>query len=95
MPNWTRRIAPAAGAFSATWITRIGALVFGLILGGAFLVQSCFATVPTDPESLTEPEGSPATAPRSNSDSACKTLSNAPRWTPPQPRGPLPPRARN
>ena len=57
MPNWTRRIAPAAGAFSATWITRIGALVFGLILGGAFLVQSCFATVPTDPESLTEPEG--------------------------------------
>ena len=57
MPNWTRRIAPAAGAFSATWITRIGALVFALILGGAFLVQSCFATVPTDPESLTEPEG--------------------------------------
>ena len=48
---------PAAGAFSATWITRIGALVFALILGGAFLVQSCFATVPTDPESLTEPEG--------------------------------------
>ena len=57
MPNWTRLTAPAAGAFSATWITRIGALVFGLILGGAFLVQSCFATVPTDPESLTEPEG--------------------------------------
>ena len=57
MPNWTRRIAPAAGAFSATWITRIGAFVFALILGGAFLVQSCFATVPTDPESLTEPEG--------------------------------------
>ena len=57
MPNWTRRIAPAAGAFSATWITRIGALVFALILGGAFLIQSCFATVPTDPESLIEPEG--------------------------------------
>ena len=57
MPNWIRLSAPAAGAFSATWITRIGALVFGLILGGAFLVQSCFATVPTDPESLTEPEG--------------------------------------
>ena len=57
MPNWTRRIAPAAGAFSATWITRIGALVFALILGGAFLVQSCFATVPTDPDSLIEPEG--------------------------------------
>ena len=31
--------------------------MFALILGGAFLVQSCFATVPTDPESLTEPEG--------------------------------------
>ena len=57
MPNWTRRIAPAAGAFSATWITRIGALVFALMLGGAFLVQSCFSTVPTDPESLVEPEG--------------------------------------
>ena len=57
MPNWTRRIAPAAGAFSATWITRIGALVFALILGGAFLIQSCFATVPTDPDSRIEPEG--------------------------------------
>ena len=57
MPNWIRLSGPAAGAFSATWITRIGALVFALILGGAFLVQSCFATVPTDPESLTEPEG--------------------------------------
>ena len=56
MPNWTRLSAPAAGAFSATWITRIGALVFALILGGAFLIQSCFATVPTDPESLIEPE---------------------------------------
>ena len=48
---------PAAGAFSATWITRIGGLVFAVILGGALLVQSCFATVPTDPESLIEPEG--------------------------------------
>ena len=57
MPNWTRLTAPAAGAFSATWITRIGALVFALILGGAFLINSCFATVPTDPESLVEPEG--------------------------------------
>ena len=47
----------AAGAFSATWITRIGGLVFALILAGAFLVQSCFSTVPTDPESLLEPEG--------------------------------------
>ena len=57
MPNWTRLTAPAAGAFSATWITRIGGLVFALMLGGAFLVQSCFSTVPTDPESLTAPEG--------------------------------------
>ena len=57
MPNWTRLSAPAAGAFSATWITRIGAIVFALILGGAFLVQSCFSTVPTDPDSLTEAEG--------------------------------------
>ena len=57
MPNWTRLSAPAAGAFSATWITRIGALVFALILAGTFLVQSCFSTVPTDPESITEPEG--------------------------------------
>ena len=48
---------PAAGAFSATWITRIGGLVFALILAGAFLVQSCFSTVPTDSESLIEPEG--------------------------------------
>ena len=57
MPNWTRRTAPAAGAFSATWITRIGGLAFALILGGAFLIQSCFSTIPTDPESLIEPEG--------------------------------------
>ena len=57
MPNWTRLTAPAAGAFSATWITRIGGLAFALILGGAFLINSCFSTVPTDPESLVEPEG--------------------------------------
>ena len=57
MPNWTRLSAPAAGAFSATWITRIGGLLFALILGGAFLINSCFSTVPTDPESLLEPEG--------------------------------------
>ena len=57
MPNWTRLTAPAAGAFSATWITRIGGLAFALILGGAFLINSCFSTVPTDPESLIEPEG--------------------------------------
>ena len=57
MPNWTRMTPPAAGAFSATWITRIGGLLFAVILGGALLVQSCFPTVPTDPESLREPEG--------------------------------------
>ena len=57
MPNWTRLTAPAAGAFSATWITRIGGLALALILGGAFLINSCFSTVPTDPESLLEPEG--------------------------------------
>ena len=57
MANWTRMTPPAAGAFSATWITRIGGLLFALILGGAFLIQSCFSTIPTDPESLIEPEG--------------------------------------
>ena len=57
MPNWTRLTPPAAGAFSAGWITRIGAVLFALILGGAFLVQSCFSTVPTDPDSILEPEG--------------------------------------
>ena len=57
MPNWTRLTPPAAGAFSAGWITRIGAVLFALILGGAFLINSCFSTVPTDPESLLEPEG--------------------------------------
>ena len=57
MPNWTRLTAPAAGAFSATWITRIGGLLFALLLGGAFLIQSCFSTVPTDPDSLIEAEG--------------------------------------
>ena len=57
MPNWTRLTAPAAGAFSATWITRIGGLLFALMLGGAFLINSCFSTVPTDGESLLEPEG--------------------------------------
>ena len=57
MPNWTRLTAPAAGAFSASWITRIGALILAVVLGGAFLVQSCFSSVPTDPESLIEAEG--------------------------------------
>ena len=57
MPNWTRLSAPAAGAFSASWITRIGALILAVVLGGAFLMQSCFSSVPTDPESLREPEG--------------------------------------
>ena len=57
MPNWTRLNAPAAGAFSASWITRIGALILAVVLGGAFLVQSCFSSVPTDPESLIEAEG--------------------------------------
>ena len=57
MPNWTRLSAPAAGAFSASWITRIGALILAVVLGGAFLMQSCFSSVPTDPESLIEPEG--------------------------------------
>ena len=32
-------------------------MLFALILGGAFLINSCFSTVPTDPESLIEPEG--------------------------------------
>ena len=57
MPNWTRLNAPAAGALSASWITRIGALILAVVLGGAFLVQSCFSSVPTDPESLIEAEG--------------------------------------
>ena len=57
MPNWTQLSAPAAGAFSASWITRIGALILAVVLGGAFLMQSCFSSVPTDPESLIEPEG--------------------------------------
>ena len=57
MPNWTRLTAPAAGAFSASWITRIGALILAVVLGGAFLVQSCFSSAPTDPESLIEAEG--------------------------------------
>ena len=57
MPNWTRLTAPAAGAFSTTWITRIGALVFALILAGAFLINACFSSAPTGPASLLEPEG--------------------------------------
>ena len=57
MPNWTRLSAPAAGALSAAWITRIGGLIFAVFLAGAFLLQSCFSTVPDDLESLIEPEG--------------------------------------
>ena len=49
MPNWTRLSAPAAGAFSATWITRIGALVLALILGGAFLDPIVFFDGPHRP----------------------------------------------
>ena len=95
MPNWTRMTPPAAGAFSATWITRIGGLVFALILAGAFLVQSCFSTVPTDPESLREPEGIAGDRATVQLGRACKTWSNARRSTPPPPSGNSPPRARH
>ena len=79
---------PAAGAFSATWITRIGGLVFALILAGAFLVQSCFSTVPTDPESLRRARRDcRRLAPGRNSARACKTLSNARHSTPQPPSG--------
>ena len=92
MPNWTRMTPPAAGAFSATWITRIGGLVFALILAGAFLVQSCFSTVPTDPESLHRARGDRRRlVPGRNSARACKTLSNARHWTRQRPSGNLPP----
>ena len=56
MPNWTRLSAPPVGAFSTTWITRIGLIGLSLILGGAFLINSCFSTTPTDPESLAVPD---------------------------------------
>ena len=49
MPNWTRLTAPAAGAFSATWITRIGGLALALILGGAFLIQLVLCDDPHRP----------------------------------------------
>ena len=38
------------------------------------------------------PRGSPGTAPRGNSGSACRTLRTARRWTPQRPSGNLPPR---
>ena len=52
MPTWTRLSPPAAGALSATWITRIGGVLMAVLLGGAFLVQSCFSTTSTDPDSV-------------------------------------------
>ena len=49
MPNWTRLSAPAAGAFSASWITRIGALILAVVLGGAFLDAVVFFVGPHRP----------------------------------------------
>ena len=52
MPTWTRISPPAAGALSATWITRIGGVLMAVLLGGALLVQSCFSTTSPDPDSV-------------------------------------------
>ena len=61
MANWTRLTAPAAGAFSTSWITKIGIVAIAVCVGGGLLFQSCFSTTGTlsDPgESiLTEAEG--------------------------------------
>ena len=57
MPNWTRLTAPATGAFSKTWLTRIAALLGAAILAAVFLVNSCFSTTRSTPESLIEAEG--------------------------------------
>ena len=57
MANWRRLSAPAAGALSTTWMTRIGALVLAAVIGGSFLMQSCFTTDPTAPASMTEADG--------------------------------------
>ena len=57
MPNWTRLTAPATGAFSKTWLTRIAALLGAVILAAVFLVNSCFSTTRSTPESLIEAEG--------------------------------------
>ena len=57
MADWRRLRAPAAGAFSTTWITRIGAVVLTVVIGGSFLMQSCLTTDPAAPASMTEAEG--------------------------------------
>ena len=61
MATWTRLTAPAAGAFSTTWITRIGVVGLAVCVGGGLLFQSCFSTTGTlsDPGDsiLTEAEG--------------------------------------
>ena len=44
MANWTRLTAPAAGAFSTSWITKIGIVAIAVFVGGGLLFQSCFST---------------------------------------------------
>ena len=58
MANWTRLTAPAAGAFSTTWITRIGVVGLAVCVGGGLLFQSCFSTTGT----LSDPGDSILTA---------------------------------
>ena len=58
MANWTRLTAPAAGAFSTTWITRIGVIGLAVCVGGGLLFQSCFSTTGT----LSDPGDSILTA---------------------------------
>ena len=61
MANWTRLTAPAAGAFSTSWITRIGVVALAVCVGGGLLFQSCFSTTGTlsdlGDSILTEAEG--------------------------------------
>ena len=91
MPNWIRLSAPAAGAFSATWITRIGALVFALMLGGAFLIQLVFCDGPHRPGITHRARGDrrrsrhAATRPARG-----RHRTTRPRWTQQRPSGPLP-----
>ena len=44
MANWTRLTAPAAGALSTSWVTKIGVVAIAVCAGGGLLFQSCFST---------------------------------------------------
>ena len=56
MPNWTRRIAPARGAFDKHYVTRAGGLLLAVLMIVFYLWQQFFSTPAVEPEPIAATE---------------------------------------